>query len=135
MYVHVEDILIYDCNIATKYTLPVWMNKEGKNVENENESYGCKVSINIHWPNMCIVLDKVGCNVSKENDNANRGHLFVCGKNEQPYQTVATKPNHFTCLGLTWLDGEPVMRVIIIQGKYHVILVEIGVNLDNVTGH
>ena len=82
MYSHIEDILVDDCKIATKFLSPVWMNKEGKIVENENELYGCKVSINLHRPYMCIVLDGVGCNLSQENDNANGAQLFVCGTNE-----------------------------------------------------
>ena len=128
MYSHIEDILVDDCKIATRFPSPVWMNKEGKIVDNENDSYGCKVNINIHRPDMGIVLDEVGCNLSQENDNANGGQLFVCGTNEQPYQTVATKSNHFTCLGLTRLDGEPLMCVIIIQGKRRDVLVEMGID-------
>ena len=66
---------------------------------------------------MCIVLDKVGSNLSQENDSVSGGQKYVCGREEVPYQVVATKSNHFTCLGLTRLDCEALMCVVIIQGK------------------
>ena len=93
------------------------MNGKGEEVFCEEESVGCKVSIDIKRPDMCIVMDEVGCNLSQENDNRKGGQKYVCKSTEEPYQSIATKANHFTCLGLTLLDGQPLMCVVIIQGK------------------
>ena len=106
------------------------MNKDGEIVSNEDESYGCKVGIDIHRPDMAIVLDEVGCNLSQENDNAKGGLMFMCAPDEQPYQSIATKSNHFTCLGLTLLSGEAIMCIVIIQGKKRDILTESGIDWD-----
>ena len=138
MYDHIEDILVFDSNIATKFTEPIWVNKQGERVLREEDSFGCKVSIDIKRPDMCIVMDEVGCNLSQENDNANGGQKFMCGKDEEPYQTISTKHQHFTCLGLTRLDGEALMCVVIISGKRQDALVESGIewnelnNIENI---
>ena len=120
--------MVFDSKVAKRFAEPVLMNQKGERVDKEEESYGCKVSIDLQRPDMCIVLDEVGSNLSMENDNANGGQLFVCGPEEEAYQSVATKGNHFTCLGLTRLDREALMCVVIIQGKRRDILTEAGVD-------
>ena len=130
MYEHIEDILVYDSKVAIKFDKPVWMDNDGNIVVNEDDSYGCKVSIDIIRPDMCVVLDEVGCNLSQEKDSSKGGQMFVCGVKEQPYQSIATKANHFTCLGLTLLNGEALLCVVIIQGKRRDILAEAGINCD-----
>ena len=54
----------------------------------------------------------------------------MCGKDDEAYQTISTKNQHFTCLGLTRLDGEALMCVVIISGKRHDPLTESGVEWD-----
>ena len=48
MYLHIQEILVNDSKIAKFLPEPVWMNEKGERVENESESFGCKVSIDIH---------------------------------------------------------------------------------------
>ena len=128
MYDHIEDILVFDSKVATKDDTPVWVNEHGQEVSCEDDAYGCKATIHIHRPDMCIVLDEVGSNLSQENDHSMGGQLFMCGSEEQPYQSCATKNNHFTCLGLTRLDGVALMCVVIIQGKKRDVFVESGID-------
>ena len=128
MYDHIEDILVYESRVATKYDQPVWVNEKGYKVESEDDAYGLKATIHIHQPDMCIVLDEVGCNLSQENDKSKGGELYVCGPNEEPYQSIATKNLHFTCLGLTRLDGEALMCVVIMVGKRRDPLIESGID-------
>ena len=45
------------------------------------------------------------------------GHLYVCGKKEYPKKKIPTKSKKFTMIGLTALTGEPVMYILIIEGK------------------
>ena len=117
MYQHIEEILLDDCKVAVKYDAHVWVNEKGEIINDEKNSYGCKATIEIQRPDMCVVLDEVGCNLSQENDNAKGGELYVCSLDEEAYQSIATRNNHFTCWGLTRLDGEALMCVVIIQGK------------------
>ena len=112
-----KDVLLNESKVARKFKEPVMMNAKGEIVYGESEAVGCKVNMGIHRPDMCIVLDEVGCNTTQEKDGAKGGQLHLCGVNSQPYQSSATKKCHFTCLGLTRLDGAGLMCVVIIQGK------------------
>ena len=128
MYDHIEDVLVNDYKVARKFDVPVWMNSEGKIVEDQRHAFGCKVTIDIHRPDMCIVFDEVGCNITQEKDGSIGGKRFICAVDEQPYQSCSTKTSHFTCLGLTRLDGEALMCVVIIQGKKRDIATESGID-------
>ena len=130
MYDHIEDVLVNESKVATKFDNPVWMNKEGKIVNDESETYGAKVTIDLHRPDMCVVLDEVGCNLSQEKDGAKGGHWFLCGPDQEPYQSSATKNSHFTVLGLTMLAGEGMVCVIIIQGKKRDIMCDTGIDWE-----
>lgn len=59
--------------------IPIWYNKGGDVVldeMNEMDGYGYKVDITINRPDMAIVMDKVGCNISQEMDHAIGGQHF-----------------------------------------------------------
>ena len=78
---------------------------------------------------MALVLDECGCNLSQEGDSGNRSsQLVVGGTKHTAYDTIATKHNHFTVLGITRLDGVAIMCVIIINGKKHSTAVELGID-------
>ena len=77
---------------------------------------------------MCITMDEVSCNLTQERDGSNGGEKYLCGTQEDPYQSLSTKNRHFTCLGLTTLSGEGVMYVVIVQGKKRDILTETGID-------
>ena len=116
-YEHIEDVMVDESRVAERLEKPVWMNEKAEIVSDEKDSIGTKVNVKITRPDMCIVLDEVGCNLSQEYDNQHGGQLFVCGCDDELYQSISTKYNHFTCLGLTRLDGEALMCVVIITGK------------------
>ena len=129
MYDHIERILVEESKIAERIPQPVWMNLEAKEVTNEMDADGCKVTINITRPDMALVLDECGCNLSQEGDSGNRSsQLVVGGTKHTAYDTIATKHNHFTVLGITRLDGVAIMCVIIINGKKHSTAVELGID-------
>ena len=133
MYEHIEDVMVDESKVAERLDEPVWMNKNGEVVSDEKDSVGAKVTARITRPDMCIVLDEVGCNLSQEYDNSKGGQLFVCGVDDEPYNSISTKYNHFTCLGLTRLDGEALMCVVIIQGKKRDMLTESGIDWTQLT--
>ena len=130
MYLHIQQVLINDSKIARLLPEPVWMNEKGEKVDSEKEAFGCKVQIDIHRPDMGIVFDEVGCNLSQEGDNSNGGENYLCGVRDQAYQSSSTKTGHFTSLGVTSLDGSPIMCVVIIKGKKREVLVESGIEWD-----
>ena len=113
---------------AIKLPDPVWVDRDGNVVEDEKDSFGCKTDIKIIKPEMAIMSDEVGRNLSQEGDNANGGERYCCGVNEVPYQACSTKSNCFMTIRVTRLDGFPLMCVVIIQGKKRELAVESGID-------
>lgn len=116
MYEHVEKVMV-ESNIAKKLPSAQWMDMYGKVVQEEHEACGCKVEVELQRPDLALVLDEVGCNLSQELDNAIGGELYLTGRDDEAYRSVSTRYNHFTVLGVTSLSGEPVLCVVIIAGK------------------
>ena len=108
------------------------MNRKGEVVDKETDAYGMKVTIQIHRPDMAIAFDEVGCNLCMEGDNSVGGKKYITDVDGQAYQTSATRDSHFTCLGLTRFDGHPLMCVILLSGKKRKLLVETGIDTDNI---
>jgi hypothetical protein len=119
-----------DAGVAKKLETPVWMNRKGERVSNESQVYGCKVTTQLTRPDMVITMDEVGCNTSQLHDGHVGGTRYVVGKTKEPRQLSTKKDKHFTCLGLTLLTGQPLMCVIIIEGKVKNYLVESGVDSE-----
>jgi len=66
---------------------------------------------------MVIFVDEVGGNTSQELDGAVGGQKKIVPRGTVPKETAATNTNHFTMLGFTAADGEPVMCALIMKGK------------------
>ena len=71
--------------VATELSESVWMDYEG-NLVLEKEAHGCKVTHNLAYPEMCIVVDKVGGNISQKSDGNKGGEKFICKKGNVPQQ-------------------------------------------------
>jgi hypothetical protein len=119
-----------DAGIAEELPNAVWMDKKGNIVSDEKKSYGCKVHTKLTRPDMCIVMDEVGCNTSQLHDGHVGGTRFVVGKTSEARQLSTKKDKHFTCLGLTLLNGDALMCVVIVEGKQHNLLVEAGLDTE-----
>ena len=94
----------------------------------EKDALGCKVTHDILRPDMCIVGDEVGGNISMKGDGHAGGELYLCAKGTIPQKKVSNKDKHFTLMGLTSLDGAPVMCVLIIAGKRAKAMTELGID-------
>lgn len=129
MYNHIQKILVQS-GIAVTLNEPVPMNRNGDIVRDENNGFGFNVPIKITRPDMGLLLDECGCNLSQEYDNNYGRELYVTGKNDKAYHSISTKYHHFTVIGVTLLDGNPLMCVVIVTGKTHDVLVELGVDMD-----
>ena len=81
--------------------------------ENEMDGFGYKVTIDIHCPDLGIVL-----NVK-----------------DKAYKSTATKHCHLTIIGVRQLSGNPFMHVVKVSGKNHDILVKLGVDSNQLALH
>ena len=107
---------------------PEWQDMSGKNVL-ADDAFGCKVTHELLHPEMCLVMDEVGGNTSQKGDGSNGGELHICSVGMTPQQKACTKEKHFTLLGITALNGDPVMCVIIFAGKRENKLYECGMDV------
>ena len=129
MYNHAESVMI-ESGIAHKLQSPQWMDKHGNVVEDESQSAGCKVEVQLDRPHMALVMDEVGCNTSQDTDKRVGRELFLTGKHDEAYKSVSTRSNHFTVLGVTALDGRPVLCVVIMTGKQFELPVATGIDWE-----
>ena len=125
MYNHIKDVSVDCCKIASKMNNSSWMNKQGELVEDEIEGYGCKVNLRFNRPDMAIVMDEVGCNLSQEMDHSVGGKQYLTSVKGEAAQTSSTQDHHFICLGLTRLDGQPLMCVVMFWNKFNVKMMKI----------
>ncbi len=129
MYNDVEEELV-NAGLAVSLENPTWMDTKG-NVVEEKKAVGMKVSTKLLHPEMCIVMDEVGCNINMTKDGHVNGTKFVVDKNDEAKQNASKKDKHFTCLGLTLLSGEALMCVVIIDGKTDDLLTPSGVEVES----
>jgi len=126
MYERFGDEMIY-AKVAQLLPEPVWMNKEGDAVT-EDDAFGCKVSHKISHPDMILCMDEVGSDTSQKGDGAVGGEKFVCAVGTTPKEKCSTKSKHWTLLGLTAFDGQPVMCIVIFAGNKRQPLYETGMD-------
>ena len=117
-----------DAKVACKYDTPIWLDIDGTCCEDYN-AFGCKVTHNLLAPEMCIVMGKVGGSTSQKGDGHIGDELLICAKGMEPQKKINTKDKHFTLLGLTALNGDPVMCIIIFAGKQEHAVVETGMDV------
>jgi hypothetical protein len=101
--------------LACEHEEPVWRNAEGEIVESEADAFGLKSKFELIHPDMLIFVDELGCNTNQKQDGDNEKYL--CPKSGRPQQRSATKDSHFTVLGFTAADGNPLMCAIIFAAK------------------
>ena len=127
MYSHVYEEM-EDAGIAIKLVTPKWQNQDGKDCT-EEDVLGCKITHYFPFPEMGFVMDEVGGNTSQKGDGHMGGKLLVCAKGMVPQTKANTKDKHWTMLGLTALNGQPVMCIIIFAGKREQAIVETGMDI------
>ena len=81
-------------------------------------------------PEMCLVVDEVGSNISQRGDGHVRGRKYCCERGSIPQNKSSYNDCHFTCLGFTALTGEPVLCVVIVSGITEAYEVEVGIDVD-----
>jgi hypothetical protein len=64
-----------------------------------------------------IFVDEVGNNTSQAKDGQVGEQTYLCSKDVQPQQRASTKDTHFTVLGFTAANGDPLLCAMIIAAK------------------
>ena len=126
MYSHIYNEM-EEAGVAKRKETPVWMDRHGYIVE-EKDSLGCKVTHDIIRPDMCVVGDEVGGNISMKGDGHAGGELLLCASGTIPQQKISTRDKHFTLMPLTLLTGDPLMCILIISGKKPSAATEMGID-------
>ena len=78
---------------------------------------------------MCIVADEVGGNTSQKDDGKIGGERWLTELGTIPQRKISTKNKHYTVLGLTLLNGKPLMCVVIMAGERPKAEVEAGIDM------
>ena len=78
---------------------------------------------------MILMMNEVGADTSQKGDGAVGGEKFVCARGSTQKEECATKAKHQTLIGLTSLDGIPVMCVITYAGQERNPLMEKGMDM------
>ena len=106
-----------------------------RNIVDEKDAYGCKCTVKITHPEYMFAVDEVGNNIDMTGDGHHGGEMYVLLVDKGPPKIkISTKNKHWTTLGLTAMNGDPVMCVIIFANKKRQVYNELGldcsVNLD-----
>jgi len=127
MYDEVYDAMV-ECKVASKHPQPIYKNADGNIAIDWKEKFGMPCTHNIDHPEMCLVVDEVGSDLSQKGDGHIGGAKYACEKGTVPQNKVQHTDKHFTLLGFTALTGEPVLCVIIIAGIQEKLNVESGID-------
>ena len=73
MYEYIYDDMI-DVGVAVKLESPIWQDHYGS-ICTKEDSFGCKVTHDLAYPEMFIVMDEVGENTRQKGDRHIRGKL------------------------------------------------------------
>jgi hypothetical protein len=103
--------------IACEHPEAQWRDKNGEVVETEEQAFGCKSQYELIHLGHLIFVDEVGNNTSQAKDGQVGGQTYLCSKDGQPQQQASTKDAHFTVLGFTAANGDPLLCAIIFAAK------------------
>ncbi len=127
MYSHIYEEIV--CAEAVEpLPTPIWMDSDGNECQ-ESNALGCQVTHRLCHPELCFVGNKVGGNISMKGDGHVGGQKLCIEQGTIPYKKASHTDKIFTMIGLTSLDGNPVMCVLIIQGKDPNLSVETGIDV------
>ncbi len=88
-----------------------------------------KTPYHLTHPEMCLVVDEVGSNISQQCDSHIGGQKYVCEIGTGPQNKVSHNDRHFNVLGFTALDGSPVLCMVIIAGVQQKYEIETGLDM------
>ena len=126
MYEQIEEEMI-EAKVTSQIYM-AWMDKDGNTVL-EADAFGCKVGLDIKRRDIMLMMDETGGNTSQKGDGFVGGEKLLCERGTVVRQKISVKDKHYTVLGLTNLDGETIMCIVIIAGIKRSVLVETGLDV------
>ncbi len=122
MYHHVYSAMVKS-KVAIQLEEEVWVKLDGMITQNEEESSGKKMKYLLTRPELVFFVDEVGSNTSQQHDGNVEGKKFVVHETQRALLRPSYADTHFTVLGFTNAQGDPVCWVIIfacceITGKH-----------------
>ena len=127
MYDEVYDAMV-ECHVASKYDTPIYTTNNGSIATEWNTKFGLPCTHKIDHPEMCLVVDEVGSDLSQKGDGHIGGAKYACEKGTHAQNKVQHTDKHFTLLGFTALTGEPVLCLVIFAGVQEALSLESGIN-------
>ena len=127
MYNHCINEMV-DAGVAVELDEPIWMDRSGNECD-EADAYGCKVTHRVTRPGMCICGDEVGGNLSMKGDGNEGGKLLLGERGCVAQEKASARNRKFTMIGFTALTGDPVMCVLIFEGKTPNGAIEAGIDI------
>jgi len=108
-------IEMVDSGIAIELDTPLWKDAYGHNCEKQF-AYRFKVTYDIVDPDYFLMADEVGGNLNQKGDGHVGGTRLICERGTVLKKVTSNTEKHFTILGFTTVNGEPVMCCVIIAG-------------------
>lgn len=102
--------------VAVKLDKPVSNDIQG-NVVTEDLQYGLPCDTEILHPDYILFADETGCNTNQKKDGHYGGTKYIVGRGTVPKEYACTTDKHFTLMGFTAANGEPVCCVLIFTGE------------------
>ena len=127
MYNEVYEAML-ECKVASKRMHPVYETADGTPATEWKDVFGIPCTHKIDHPEMCLVVDEVGSDLSQKGDGHIGGSKYACERGTVPQNKVQHTDKHFTLLGFTALTGDPVLCLIIIAGVQESLSVESGID-------
>ena len=115
--------LVYDQMVnagVVKYLLPddhYYVNDKGEKVESESESVGALVKVEVAHHQWILFGDKVGTDISKNNDGHVDGQKNVTAKGTRSNVKSSHKDGRFTVIELIATSSEAVMAILIFAAE------------------
>jgi len=127
MYDEVYDAMV-ECKVASRYDTPIYSTNNGSIATEWSQKFGLPCTHKIDYPEMCLVVDEVGADLSQKGDGHIGGAKYACEKGTHAQNKVQHTDKHFTLLGFTALTGEPVLCLVILAGVQEALSVESGID-------
>lgn len=117
MYDVIYDNMV-EAGVARTLEHPVFMDADGNVVdEDDPKRLGLACDIEIIHPDMILFADETGCNTSQKKDGHFGGRKLVTQRGTVPKTISSSTDKHFTVLGFTAANGDPVLCVVIFAGE------------------
>ena len=125
--------LVYEAmeiaGVAKKLPQPEWQNGKGEKVSNKEDAVGEKVEYQLTHPDHILYVDEVGNNTCQKEDGGKGGQKMLIGRGTEARTACSTSDAHWTTLGFTAGNGEPVLCVIIFASETLTVEERLGVDI------